>query len=167
MLLKIEESGPSPLVFAHAKRFYRATKAIPKIEIAPYLVNACFTIELLLKSMRVRFEYEHSGAEGIKYRCDSLIRDSKHDLVNLYNSLPVQYSRELETRYHKEFSRSFLVDLQRYRNAFLERRYEYEGRPEGIMIGPLEQLLDVAYSYARELVRGRFFDGDEFSQKRP
>lgn len=161
--MKIAQKGPSPIVFAHAKSFYKAAQAIPKYEISPYLVNLGFALELLFKSILVEFEYQWGGAH---YKCKSLIRDQSHDLLALFKKLPEFERKEIVNRYRKNTGRKIEPDLKPFRSVFLDQRYAFEKLPKGIKTAPLEKITETVFAFTRELIGSAYRDADDY-EKRP
>lgn len=161
--MKIEETGPSPLVFAHAKSWLKATNGMPKIEMLPYLSNLCFAIELLLKSISVKFLFERKSTspEDNTYSCESLIRDNRHDILKLFEQLEDTAKNRMANNYERETGRDIKSDLAKYRTTFIDLRYAYEKLPKTIQAKQLEELSGVIYQFARETIGPSYLDTDD------
>jgi hypothetical protein len=102
----------------------------------PSSVSAAIGVEILLKSFLVEINGE-SGGLGEQYLFNNKkyqIRNSGHNLLDLFNAIPDNIKTELNLHKYKEYFRNY------FKTSFLDDRYPYEKKASG---GYSEVLTDI------------------------
>ncbi|PSU99765.1 hypothetical protein [Photobacterium kishitanii] len=140
-------------MFAQAQSFGQAAMLIYKRDlanfprnpygIAPFIVNAAFSVEMYLKCL----QQAHGEIKGT------------HVLTSLYKALPNKVKDKIkivcslnEDKHKVEKGLPFKDHLKIINNAFVEWRYWYEGKSEQFDIAQVIFILDILHDVAvREL----------------
>ncbi|RUO55525.1 DUF429 domain-containing protein [Pseudidiomarina homiensis] len=115
--IQAEDWEMAPWAVETAYKYYLVAENAWKIDGIVSMTNAALSIEILLKSYRLK-PTKNIGAENERYSWQRLNRD-KHDLCKLFDDLPTSVQRKLATSFEIKM-------LHKYRNFFTKSRYSYE-----------------------------------------
>lgn len=136
----------APYMIESADAYQRCARVLWKVDGRVAMINACLSVEILLKSFNVEVAaLKGDRNERYKMKSGFLKRKDKHDLVYLFEELPDQVKSLFEREIY-----DLKVYLNKYRSVFKSGRYEYE--PDAY-VGSTTTIIDVAETLVKETAK--------------
>ncbi len=157
---KIINKGIDPFIYMDATEFHDTAELIKGgNKTRALIVNYAFSIELYIKCLFVTTEFnliDKPGYPNYK-RSIKTLRDPKHDLLKLFEKLPISDQSEISNLYSNKYQAKISEHLNEIKGDFIKWRYAFEKQQLSSCTSALEQISDTLKEYIENQMReGKF-----------